>query len=157
MRVLTFMVLLFHFSLLNLMAQNNDPYLWLENVDDPKALEWVVGMNAQSTAAFESKPYYKENYDKILSVLNSTERIAAPGIYGDFIYNFWQDKTNPRGIWRRTSFDNYLSGNPTWEILLDIDKMSAEDNIKWVFKGAEGLYPDYQRFLVNLSKGGGDA
>lgn len=157
MRVLTLLVLLFQFSLLNLMAQNDDPFLWLENVDDPKALDWVHTMNAQSTAAFESKPYYKENYDKILSVLNSTERIAAPGIYNDFIYNFWQDKTNPRGIWRRTTFKDYLSGNPTWEILLDIDKMSTEDNVKWVFKGAEGLYPDYKRFLVNLSKGGGDA
>lgn len=35
--------------------------------------------------------------------------------------------------------------------------MSKKDNIKWVFKGASGLYPNYARFLISLSKGGGDA
>ncbi len=44
-----------------------------------------------------------------------------------------------------------------WETLIDIDKISEQDDIKWVFKGAAGLYPDYKKFLVNLSKGGGDA
>src|SRR5690349_19927621 len=35
--------------------------------------------------------------------------------------------------------------------------MYKMDYIKWVYKGASGLYPTYNRFLVNLSKGGGDA
>ena len=35
--------------------------------------------------------------------------------------------------------------------------MSKQDNVKWVFKGATGLYPYYTTFLVRLSKGGGDA
>ncbi|WP_373395848.1 hypothetical protein V8V91_14850 [Algoriphagus halophilus] len=51
----------------------------------------------------------------------------------------------------------YINDNPAWEILLDLDEMSKSDSIPWVFKGATGLYPDYSRFIVNLSKGGGDA
>lgn len=43
------------------------------------------------------------------------------------------------------------------EILLDIDAMAAKDSVKWVFKGSVGLYPKYDRYIINLSKGGGDA
>ena len=35
--------------------------------------------------------------------------------------------------------------------------MSEADGVKWVYKGAAGLYPKYDRFLVSLSNGGGDA
>jgi prolyl oligopeptidase len=139
------------------LSQENDPYLWLENIDDPKSLEWVNTMNEKSLSEFNARPYYKENYEKILQVLNSTDRIAAPEIYGNYIYNFWQDKVNPRGIWRRTATDQYLAGTPVWETLIDIDKLSEKENIKWVFKGGTGLYPEFNRFLVSLSKGGGDA
>ena len=38
-----------------------------------------------------------------------------------------------------------------------MDALSEQDGEKYVFKGAEGLYPDYEIFLVSLSKGGGDA
>ncbi|MFN5649478.1 MAG: hypothetical protein ACK458_18345, partial [Sphingobacteriales bacterium] len=48
-------------------------------------------------------------------------------------------------------------GKPNWETLLDIDQLSQKDNEKWVFKSASGLHPTYDRFLVHLSKGGGDA
>src|SRR5690606_14073484 len=96
-------------------------------------------------------------YEKNLEILNSTDRIAEPAIRGEFVYNFWQDQHYQRGIWRRAELKNYLSGNPDWEILLNIDELSKKDGEKWVFKGASGLYPDYNKFLVNLSKGGGDA
>ncbi len=89
--------------------------------------------------------------------MNSTDRIAEPSLYGNFVYNFWQDEKHKRGIWRRTTMESYLNDTPEWEILLDIDKISETDNVKWVFKGASGLYPDYKKFLVSLSKGGGDA
>jgi prolyl oligopeptidase len=50
-----------------------------------------------------------------------------------------------------------MSDNPEWETVLDIDKLSEEENQKWVYKGASWLYPDYKRCLVYLSPGGGDA
>ncbi len=50
-----------------------------------------------------------------------------------------------------------MSEKPNWETLIDVDQLAERDNIKWVFKGASGLYPDYGRFMVSLSKGGGDA
>ena len=134
-----------------------DQFLWLEEVENPKALDWVNQWNEKSLGILKNQKNYQAIYDKNLEIYNSTDRIADPSINGDFIYNFWQDQNNPRGIWRRTSVKNYIDGKPAWETLIDIDKLSEKDDIKWVFKGASGLYPNYKKFLVSLSKGGGDA
>ncbi|MEL6625937.1 MAG: prolyl oligopeptidase family serine peptidase [Bacteroidota bacterium] len=138
-------------------AQEADPYLWLEEVDGEKALKWAEEWSSKTTKKLSSHPDYDQVFDQSLEVLNSDERIVAPSLINDQIFNFWQDADNPRGIWRYTTATSYLNGEPQWEVLLDLDKMSEEDDIKWVFKGATGLYPDYERFLVSLSKGGGDA
>lgn len=149
------------FLLLAAMTQitlaQDDPYLWLEEVDAQKSLDWVEKWNESTLKVLTSQPGYDQMYSQILDIYNSTDRIAAPGIYGKLIYNFWQDEDHPRGIWRRTPIKSYLSGDPHWETVLDIDALSEQHNEKYVFKGATGLYPDYERFLVNLSKGGGDA
>src|ERR1035438_377582 len=138
-------------------AQVEDPYLWLEEVDGQKALEFVNKQNKITFDKLSNQKEYQGIYSKCLEIYNSNDRIAFPMMHGEFIYNFWQDKEHVRGIWRRSSKASYLSGSPAWETLLDIDKMAKDDSIKWVYKGAEGLYPDYNRFLISLSKGGGDA
>ncbi len=134
-----------------------DPYLWLEEVEGQKALEWVERHNEASLAVLKSQPGFQETFDKALEILNSDQRIAYPSFRGEYIYNFWQDAKNERGLWRRTTLEEYLKPEPRWETLLDIDKLSQDESQQWVFKGATGLYPDYQRYLVSLSPGGGDA
>ena len=134
-----------------------DPYLYLEEVNGEKALEFVNKQNAITINELSQEKEYQSIYDKCLDIYNSKERIVYPTIYGDFIYNFWKDKEHVRGIWRRSPKADYIDGNPKWETLLDIDEMSKNDSIKWVYKGADGLYPNYNRFIVNLSRGGGDA
>lgn len=157
MKKLIFLTIFLAFMTQINFAQNNDPHLWLEDVENEKALEWVEQWNKKSVDVLTSQPGYQAIFEKNLEILNSTDRIPAPSIYGDYIYNFWQDDKHERGIWRRTKTASYLTGNPGWETILDIDALSASDNIKWVFKGATGLYPGYNKFLVSLSKGGGDA
>lgn len=149
--------LTFLFVNLFTMTAQEDPYLWLEDVDGKKALEFVETQNKTSLDILMQQKEYQDVFNKSLAVLNDTDKIAYPAIYGDYIYNFWQDKEHIRGIWRRTTKTSYASKNPVWETLLDIDALSKQDNIKWVYKGAQGLYPKYDRFLVNLSNGGGDA
>ncbi len=134
-----------------------DKYQWLEEVDGEKALEFVEKQNKTSVEELGSEKDYQSIYDNILGILNSSERIAYPTIQGKYVYNFWKDKDHVRGIWRRSRLESYTSGDPDWETLLDIDELSKKDDIKWVYKGSRGLYPDYNRFLIQLSKGGGDA
>ena len=144
-------ILLFGSSL-NIFAQQ-DPNMWLEEVDGAKALEFVNKQNKITYDKLSSMKDYQDIYNKSLEIYNSAERIVYPTVTGAYIYNFWQDKEHVRGIWRRTTKQSYSSATPVWETLLDLDAMSAKDNVKWVFKGASGLYPDYTLFLVNLSKG----
>jgi prolyl oligopeptidase len=137
--------------------EETDPYLWLEQIEGKKALNWVEGQNKATLAVLKAQPGFEETYEKALEIMNSDERIAYPSIRGKYIYNFWKDEKNERGIWRRTTVDEYLKPSPEWEILLDIDKLSEQEGEKWVYKGATGLYPDYTRYIVYLSRGGGDA
>ena len=157
MKKLPFLILVLAMTIQLSFGQDNDPYLWLEEVDNEKALDWVEKWNDKTLGVLTSQEDYRPLYKQNLEILNSTDRIASPSIYGNYIYNFWQDQDFQRGIWRRTPRKSYLSGNPDWEILLNIDELSEKDDVKWVFKGASGLFPDYKRFLVSLSKGGGDA
>jgi prolyl oligopeptidase len=143
-------------------AQEEDPYMWLEEINGQKAREFVDQQNKTTVDKFSKEKEYQNMYTKSLAIYNSSDRIPYPTIYGEFIYNFWQDKDHERGIWRRTPKANYINGNPTWETLLDIDELAKKDSVKWVYKESigklsPGLYPKYNRFLIHLSKGGGDA
>ena len=151
------LLLLALFGIVLITQAQEDKYLWLEEVDGQKALEFVNAQNKTTIAELSAEKDYQNIYDKSLAIYNSDERIAYPSIRGNYVYNFWKDKDHVRGIWRRSTVDDYRKGNPTWETLLDIDKLSEEDDIKWVYKGSSGLYPNYNRFLIELSKGGGDA
>ena len=156
MKKYTLLLLAVFAIVLSTQAQE-DQYLWLEEVDGQKALEFVNAQNKTTIAELSAEKEYQDIYDKSLAIYNSDERIAYPTIRGNYVYNFWKDKDHVRGIWRRSTIDDYRKGNPIWETLLDIDKLSEEDDIKWVYKASTGLYPVYNRFLIELSKGGGDA
>lgn len=134
-----------------------DKFQWLEEVDGKKALEFVEAQNKATFDKLSKEKDYQSIYDRSLEISNSSDRIAYPGFNGKYVYNFWKDKDHERGIWRRCLAADYNSGKLNWETILDIDALSKKDNIKWVFKGASGLYPSYNRFLVELSNGGGDA
>src|SRR6185295_14473977 len=73
------------------------------------------------------------------------------------IDNFWQDKANVRGVWRRTTLAGYRAKAPKWETILDIDALAKKENANWIWKGADCLEPAETRCLVSLSDGGKDA
>lgn len=137
--------------------QEADPYLWLEEVHGEKPLEWVKTKNEATLAVLKAQPGFDQTYAKALEVLDSEARIPYVQFHGKYVYNFWKDKNNERGLWRRTTIAEYQKPAPQWETLLDIDKLCRDEGEQWVFKGAQGLYPDYTRFLIQLSRGGGDA
>jgi len=133
-----------------------DPYVWLEDVHGEKQLTWVKEQNAASLGPLKSDPRYQKNYDSILEVLDATDRIPMGSLSHGFVYNFWQDAANPKGLWRRTAIADYQNAQPRWEVLLDIDALAKAEKENWVFKGAE-CSPGEVRCLIRLSRGGGDA
>ncbi|MEV6637254.1 prolyl oligopeptidase family serine peptidase [Actinoplanes sp. NPDC051470] len=135
----------------------DDPYLWLEESDSPAVVRWVTGRNAETLAAFAGEGFVRAK-DAIREVLDSKDRIPYPGWRGDGLYyNFWQDAAHPRGLWRRTTLEQYRRDEPAWDVLLDVDALSAAEKENWVWGGATVLEPGYDRCLVNLSRGGADA
>jgi prolyl oligopeptidase len=134
-----------------------DPYEWLEEVLGDKALEWVKARNAIVQNRMEGEPSFEQLRSDLLEILDSNARIPFVSKRGDYYYNFWRDKTNERGLWRRTTLEEYRKSEPKWEVVLDLDALGKTENENWVWKGASLLRPDYQRALITLSRGGADA
>ena len=101
--LMTAVILLASVAVLADEAENADPYLWLEEVEGEKALEWVKERSAADTAELEAVPEYTEIHERLLEIFNSSDRIPYPAVRNDWAYNFWQDEDHVRGIWRRTS------------------------------------------------------
>ena len=135
----------------------DDPYLWLEDVGGDKALDWVRAQNAETVAALAQTPTFEALQTRIRSILDSEARI--PGVYaqGEFLYNFWRDASNPRGLWRRTTLAEYRKPAPAWDVILDLDALGKAEGENWVWGGADCLKPDYRLCLIALSRGGADA
>ena len=138
-------------------AAQDDPYLWLEEVEGEKALAWAKERSAADTAELEAVPGFAAAHARLLEIYNSRDRIPAVGIHGDRLYNFWQDAEHVRGLWRRTTLDEYVKDEPAWETVLDLDALAEAEGENWVWKGASFLRPAEDLCLVSLSRGGGDA
>ncbi len=141
-------------------AASEDPYIWMEEVEGEKALAWVREQNERSLELLQSDPRYDDLKAAALDIVNSNERIPYGSIRNGKVYNFWQDETNVRGLWRRTSLESYATETPEWETVLDFDKLAADEDKNWVFKGsdcfAETGESNYT-CMVTLSDGGKDA
>jgi prolyl oligopeptidase len=137
-----------------------DENVWLEEIYGEEPLAWVREQNARTEDLLEDADYAALE-GGILEVLDSTDRIAMVGKRGDWYYNFWKDQANPKGLWRRTTWESYLTDSPEWDVLLDVDELAAAEGVEWVFHGAAFLRPAdgerYRQALVALSPDGGDA
>ncbi|MFF3869053.1 prolyl oligopeptidase family protein [Micromonospora sp. NPDC001898] len=143
---------------MTLTDEGDDPYLWLEDLDGPDAAGWVRDRNAETLAALTGDERFDALRAEIRQVLDSDDRIPYPGWRGDrFYYDFWTDATHPRGMWRRTTLDQYRRPEPEWDVLLDLDALAAEEGENWVWGGVTVLRPGYERCLLSLSRGGSDA
>lgn len=138
-------------------ATSDDPYIWLEEVSSPKAMQWVEAHNAKSTAVLQGDSRYQRFYDQALSIAQAKDRIPYGAFVNGQIYNFWQDADHVRGILRRTSLTSYSSGNPAWTTVLDLDALATAEKANWVYKGMQCAQPAERRCLISLSDGGEDA
>jgi len=135
----------------------SDPFLWLEEIDSSRALEWVGAQNKRSLDLLTKDPRYERYYQTALELAEANDRLPLAQPLSDWAYNFWQDAVHVRGIWRRTSLASYTEGKPRWETILDVDDLARREHRNWVFKGADCLPPHHQRCMIRLSDGGKDA
>jgi len=134
-----------------------DPFVWLEDVEAQKSMDWVNKHNERSLNKIKQYAGFDDLASNALEILNSKDRIPYAYRNGDFYYNFWKDDKNPRGVYRRTPVAEYLQSKPKWEPVLDIDALGKKEDINWVYKGATCLEPEYNTCMIALSRGGADA
>jgi prolyl oligopeptidase len=137
--------------------QLEDNYLWLEEVQSPRALTWVRAQNTRTLTELQADRRFAEFEATALRILEARDRIADPVLLGGAVYNFWQDEQHVRGLLRRSDWASFVSGAPKWQAVLDVDALSARDGVKWVTGMPDCLAPSYRRCLVRLSEGGKDA
>jgi len=136
---------------------SDDPNLWLEDVLGDAALAWVRERNASSRQVLQAWPRFEQTRDEIRAILDSKAQIPYVTRRGDWLWNFWRDDKNPRGLWRRTTLADYRQPDPAWETVIDLDALAALEGENWVWHGANVLAPQYERCLIMLSRGGSDA
>jgi prolyl oligopeptidase len=136
---------------------SGDPYIWLEDVNGPRSLAWVEAENKRSLAVLESDPRYATLHAEALALSQAKDRIPSPTFLNGDVYNFWQDADHVRGLWRRTTSEDYANPAPDWTTVLDLDQLSKDEHANWVYKGHACALPQERLCLISLSDGGEDA
>src|SRR5215204_1303543 len=92
-----------------------------------KTLAWAKERNAKTTAELAQTPEFKALNERLLAILDSKDRIPGISKSGKWYYNFWRDDKNKRGLWRRTTLEEYRKDKPDWETVLDLDALAAAE------------------------------
>ncbi|WP_164517968.1 MULTISPECIES: prolyl oligopeptidase family serine peptidase [unclassified Mycobacterium] len=134
----------------------DDPYLWLEDVTGEQSLDWVRAHSDPTVEEFAGDAF-EAMRAAAREVLDTDARIPYVRRRGEYLYNFWRDAANPRGLWRRTTLDSYRTDSPEWDVVIDLDELARADDENWVWGGANVIEPHHTRALISLSRGGSDA
>ncbi|MDZ3744441.1 hypothetical protein QP228_000125 [Pseudoglutamicibacter cumminsii] len=108
---------------------------FLDEIRGEEALAWAAE-RTQATDARLASDEHDRVVARIQEAMDAEDRLIAVSKHGEFHTNFWQDAEHPRGIWRTTDWDSYIAGDPQWETLLDLDELSADEGVNWVWRGA---------------------
>src|SRR5439155_5125593 len=137
-------------------APDDDPYLWLEEVEGQRALDFVDRQSRLTLEAFGGRSFETDR-DALAAIYDRTDNIPYVTRSGGLVYNLWKDAENPRGLWRRTTLADFRNAEPAWEMLLDIDRLATEEDEDWLLSWTQPLPGRSSRVITALSRGGSDA
>jgi prolyl oligopeptidase len=60
-------------------AHEQDPYLWLEDIEGKRALDWVKRANAATDALILDRPGFESDRRRARAILDDDRQIAMPG------------------------------------------------------------------------------
>ncbi|HEU0145260.1 MAG TPA: S9 family peptidase, partial [Bradyrhizobium sp.] len=137
-------------------APDDDPYLWLEEIEGERALAFVETQNRRTLSAYGDAAFERDR-DALAAIFDRPDNIPFVSRRGGLLYNLWKDAAHPRGLWRRTTLAEFRKAQPQWELLLDLDKLAVSEDEDWLLNGMATLPPAHSRAILSLSRGGSDA
>ena len=78
-------------------APDDDPYLWLEEIEGDRALEFVAQQNRLMLQKFGDGGFAADR-DMLAAIYDRPDNIPYVTRRGGFLYNIWKDADNPRGL-----------------------------------------------------------
>ncbi|WP_435054040.1 prolyl oligopeptidase family serine peptidase [Mesorhizobium australicum] len=137
-------------------APDDDPYLWLEDIEGERALDWTASQSARTLGLFGGTQFQRDRA-ALTAIFDRPDKTLQIKRHGHYLYNFWQDARNRRGLWRRSTLACYMKAEPQWEALLDLDAVAVCDGEDWIWAGTSIEPERRERAVLRLSRGGSDA
>ena len=137
---------------------SEDKYIWLEDVNSPRAMEWVKAENARSAKILEADPRFATWQEEALKVSADPNRLPMPDLRGNDVYNFWNDEKNVRGLLpqnhdrRLRQSESALADRPRHRCTRQGGKPELGFS-----RRVRCLYPGDEYCIFDLSVGGEDA
>jgi prolyl oligopeptidase PreP (S9A serine peptidase family) len=97
-------------------APDDDPYLWLEEIETPRVLAWVEAQSAATLQRFSDAAVMADR-DILKAIFDRPDNIATPNRRAGRLFNPWKDAANPRGVWRVTTLESFCRDAPDWDVL----------------------------------------
>lgn len=133
---------------------STDEFRWLEDTS-ADTQEWIERQH-ELTYDRLLGPTFEALESRFASILQAKDKLPVGSKAGNWVYNFYTDADHPRGLVRRTSYEDYLD-EPQWQTVLDIDALGRTEGVSWVYGGMRILPRRHDRALIFLSPGGSDA
>lgn len=138
---------------------DTDPFQWLENPRDPKALEWVRAHTKAAEAELDAKPGYTKLKRQLKTILAADDPPPQISLLGPIALRFQRSATHPHGVLEYARRET--NGAPgSWHLSLDVDALrKVEAKPFELHAGSERstcLAPEFTRCILSLSPAGAD-
>lgn len=139
-------------------AVATDAFSYLDDSSNARAKDWVRQQNDRTLAELERDPRFARHYQLALdaeapSTSGGNEFPERMWLYRGHVYELWLGGGHQRGVLRSTQQSAFIAGKPDWQVLLDVDAMSAAEAKEWTLSGMQ-FSPSGRRCLLRLSLAG---
>ncbi len=132
-----------------------DQFEYLENHVESE--RWVVEHNQSCRQVIESDTRFSSMRQAITDFTHGSQQIPYFSQHGQWLYHFYQSQTQPRGVYRRTSFESYCSAQTEWSVVFDLDALTQQEEVDWFLAGISHCVLAPERCLISLNIAGSDA
>ncbi len=139
-------------------APPTDPYRWLEDPYDPKALAWAAEKSSVTVKGLQALP----QYDDVLRELERDNAQSGPtpdyAFAGDYLLRLNRTDQKPYGVLAVSQLNEGQISQ--WRDVLDMSELRDQENVGWELHlgGAAILNsaPGHSRIMIPLSVDGSD-